>query len=192
VTTYIWWLGTTHPCNPPHYRLWVNLHFFMVCIYKHCFLPMLFVFAMKCCTKMPCPLPHNHYCCLLSSPIRLPHLLICTCLISSPIACPPSSVLCWCLLFFFNYFCDMLHFFMTPFWLICEHIFSFVLHFHSFRTLFGIWSAFDFSFDCVQIFWNDLFCAVYPHHSLWLNLGMYAFFKIISHISKKKKVNELE
>ena len=22
---------------------------------------MLLVFAMKCCTKMPCPLPHNHY-----------------------------------------------------------------------------------------------------------------------------------
>ena len=58
-------------------------------------------FAMKCCTKMPCPLPHNHYCCLLSSPICLPHLLICTCLISSPIACPPSSVLCCCLLRFF-------------------------------------------------------------------------------------------
>ena len=44
------WLGTTHPCNPPNYGLWVNLHFFM-CIYKHCFLPMLLVFAMKCCTK---------------------------------------------------------------------------------------------------------------------------------------------
>ena len=86
------WLGTTHPCNPPNYGLWVNLLFFMMCIYKHCFLLMLLVFAMKCCTKTPCPLPHNHYCCLLSSPICLPHLLICTCLISSPIACPPSSV----------------------------------------------------------------------------------------------------
>ena len=52
------------------------------------------------CTKMPCPLPHNHYCCSLPSPICLPHLLIGTCLISSPIACPPSSVLCWCLLCF--------------------------------------------------------------------------------------------
>ena len=59
---------------------------------------MLHVLAMKCCTKMPCRLPHNHYCCLLSSHICLPHLLICTCLISSRIACPPSSVLCWCLL----------------------------------------------------------------------------------------------
>jgi len=45
------WLGTTYPCNPPNYGLWVNLHFFMMCIYKHCFLPMLLVFAMKCCTK---------------------------------------------------------------------------------------------------------------------------------------------
>ena len=49
---------------------------------------MLLVFAMKCCSKMPCPMPHKHYyCCLLSLPICLPHLLICTCLISSPIAC---------------------------------------------------------------------------------------------------------
>ena len=71
-----------------------------MCIYKHCFLPMLLVFAMKY-TKMPCPLPHNHYCCLLPSPICLRHLFICACLISSPIACLPSSVLCWCLLRFF-------------------------------------------------------------------------------------------
>jgi len=51
---------------------------------------------------MPCPLPHNHYCCSLPSPVCLPHLLICTCrcLISSPIAWPPSSVLCWCFFFF--------------------------------------------------------------------------------------------
>ena len=73
----------------------------MLCIYKHCFLPMLLVFAMKCCTKMPCHLPYDHYCFLLPSAISLPHLLICTCLISSPIPCPPSSVLCWCLLCFF-------------------------------------------------------------------------------------------
>ena len=61
----------------------------------------LLVFAMKCFTNMPCLMPHNRYCCLLSSPMYLPHLLICTCLISSPVACPPSScVLCWCLLRF--------------------------------------------------------------------------------------------
>ena len=117
------WLGTTHPCNPSKYGLWVTLLFFMMCIYKPCFPPMLLVFAMKCCTKTPCPLPHNHYCCLLSSPICLPHLLICTCLISSPIACPPSSVSCWCLLRFLFFFCYMLHFFVTPFWIVCVHIF---------------------------------------------------------------------
>jgi len=98
-----------------------------MCICKHCFLPMLLVSAMKCCTKMPCPLPHNHYCCLLSSPICLPHLLICACLISSPIACPPSSVLCLLMSIAFFvvvfYFCYMLHVFVTPFWIVCVHIF---------------------------------------------------------------------
>ena len=98
------WLGTTRPCNPPNYGLWVKLFLFMLCIYKHCLPSLLPVSAMKCCTTMPCPLPHNHYCWLLSSPMCLPHLLICTCHISSPIACPPSSVLCWCLLRFFLYF----------------------------------------------------------------------------------------
>ena len=42
-------------------------------------------------TKMPCPLPYNHYCCLLPSPAHL---------YMPPNASPPSSVLCWCLLFF--------------------------------------------------------------------------------------------
>jgi len=85
-------------------------------IYKHCFLPMLLVFATKCCTKMPCPLPHNHYCCLLPSPVCLPHLLIYTCLISSLIACPPSSVLCWCLL------CSLLFLLYATF--LCDSIFA--------------------------------------------------------------------
>ena len=104
MTPCICWLGTSHPCNPPHYGLWVNLRFFTSCIYKHCFLPMLLVFAIKYYIKMPCSLPHNHYCCSLPSPVCLPHLLICTCLISSPIACPPSSVLCWCLYCAFSFF----------------------------------------------------------------------------------------
>ena len=151
---------------------------------------------MKCCVKIHCSLPHNPYFCLLPSPVLVStaHLYMSQLFIH----CLPTiiCVMLMSIVVFFGFFLIfvicMLHFFVTPFWLICEHIFSFVLHFHSFRTLFGIWSAFDFSFDCVQIFWNDLFCAVYPHHSLWLNLGMYAFFKIISHISKKKKVNELE
>ena len=124
------WLGTTHPCNPPNYGLWVNLYFFMMCIYKHCFLPMLLVFAMKCCTKMPCPLHHSHYCCLLPSPICLPHLLICTCLIHFT-HCLPTIYLCYvdvyCVCFLIFYFCYMLHFFVTPFWLVCAHIFSFII-----------------------------------------------------------------
>ena len=95
VTSSIW-LGTAHPCNPPQYGLWVNLHFFTICMYEHCFLPVLPAFVMECCIKIPCSLPHNHFCCLLPSPVCLPHLLICTRLNSSPIACPPSSVLCWC------------------------------------------------------------------------------------------------
>jgi len=78
-------------------------HIMMMCIYyKLCFPPMLLVLAMKCCTKMPCPLPHNHYCCFVLTfftySLCLPHLLVCTCLISSPIARPPSYVLCWCVL----------------------------------------------------------------------------------------------
>jgi len=126
-------LGTTQtPCNPPNYGLWVNL-LFLMCIYKHSFPPILLVFSMKCYTKMPCPLPHKYYCCLLSSPICLPHLLICTCLISSPIACPPSSVLCWCLLHFFlfliyaTFLCDsILDCLCTYFCLIVFFLYHFI------------------------------------------------------------------
>ena len=60
--------------HPPHYGLWINLYFFTMCIHKHCFLPVLLGFAMKCCNRMPCPLPHNHYCCSFPSPVCLPHL----------------------------------------------------------------------------------------------------------------------
>ena len=103
------WFWTTHPCNPPQYGLWVNLHFFMICMYKYCFLTVLLVFVIKCCIKMPSALPHNHYCCSLPLPVCLPHLLICTCLNSSPIAnaCSPSSVLCWCLLCCFFYLYEL-------------------------------------------------------------------------------------
>ena len=130
--------NSTHPCNPANYGLWVNLHFFM-CIYKHCFLPMLLDFAMKCCTKILCPLPHNHYCCLLPSPISLPHLLIWTCLISLPIVLLhlPTIICVMLMSIVFSYFLfifillllyQMLHYFVTPFfWLVCVHIFSFAL-----------------------------------------------------------------
>ena len=152
------WLGTTHPCNPPNYGLWVNLLFFMCIIHKHCFPPMLLVFAMKCCTKTPCPLPHNHYCCLLSSHICLP---LWTCLISSPIACPDH--LCYvdvyCVFFYFWY---MLHFFVTPFWIVCVHIFVWL-----FKSCVGIFSL----FWCWQCFWWSWFlwflCLLRLNHECW-------------------------
>jgi len=65
------WLGTTHTCNAPHYDLWLNLYFFTICMYKHCFLPLLLVFEMKYCVKMHCSLPHNPYCFMLPSPAHL-------------------------------------------------------------------------------------------------------------------------
>ena len=154
------WLGTTHPCNPPNYGLWINLLFFMMCTYKHCFPPMLLVFAMKCCTKMPCPLPHNHYCCLLSSLICLPHLHICTCLISSPIACPSSSMLCWCLLrsFFYIYvtfLCDsILDYLCTYFCLI-----DFFIPFH-----------FGCVFMCVSFVCVRMIHILDKTHSGWWDL----------------------
>ena len=63
---------------------------------------------------------------MLASPAHLymPHLF------TQASACPPSSVLCWyllCFLSFLGFFCYMLHFSVTPFWLVCVHIFSFIL-----------------------------------------------------------------
>ena len=72
---------------------------------------------------MPCPLPHHHYCCSLPSPVCLPHLLICTYFISSPIACPPSSVLCWCF-FFFVFFLNFVVCYISL-WFICFFCFFF-------------------------------------------------------------------
>jgi len=117
------WLGTTHrihPCNPSHYGLWVNLHFFTMCIYKHCFLPMFLLWnvVLKCLalcliTMIAARFPRL-YACLACSSVQTT-----TCLISSPIACPQSSELCWMsIVFCFLYFCYMLHFFVTSFWLV--------------------------------------------------------------------------
>jgi len=96
---------------------------------------MLLVFAMKCCTKMPCPMPHNHYCCLLPLPVCLPYLLICTCLISlNPLLA--HHRLCYVYVYgVFFYFCYMLHFFVTPFWLVCAHIYTFIFIFVSFHAI---------------------------------------------------------
>jgi len=73
----------------------VDNFIFLPDLYKLCFLPLLLVFVMKC-VKKHCCLPHNPHCYSLSSPVCLLHLFICTCINSSPIACPPSSMLCWC------------------------------------------------------------------------------------------------
>jgi len=65
-------------------------------MYIHCFLPLLLVSVIKCyvfnCIVLCLVLfPCFTYMCLLQLPI-------CTCLNSLPNACPPSSVLHWCLL----------------------------------------------------------------------------------------------
>ena len=50
------------------------------------------------------------YCCLLLSPVCMIHLLICTCLNSSPIACLPSSVLWeWLLRILFNIYVSVIY-----------------------------------------------------------------------------------
>ena len=114
--------------------------------YKHCFLPMLLVFAMKCCTKMPCPLPHNHYCCLLPSPIYA--CLTCSSVHASSLhPLLAHHYLCYfdvyCVFFIFSYFCYMLHFFVAPFWLVCVMCtiirpISFVSIFVSFSVFFKL------------------------------------------------------
>ena len=96
--------------------------FFMMCIYKHCFPPMLLVFAMKCCTKMHCPLPHNHYCCYF---LHLYACLTCSSVHASSLhPLLAQHHLCYadvyCVFFYFWY---MLHFFVTPLWIVCVHIF---------------------------------------------------------------------
>jgi len=82
----------------------------MMSINKHCdcFLLMLLVFAMKCCTKMLCPMPHNHYCCLLPSPIYA--CLTCSSVhASSHHPLLAHHHLCfvdvYCVLFFFCFIC---------------------------------------------------------------------------------------
>ena len=145
---------------------------------------MLFVFAMKCCTKMPCPLPHrpNHYCCLLSSPICLSHLLICTCVISSPIACPPSSVLGWCLFRFFlfliyatflcdsildclcTYFCLIV--FFIPFHFGCVFLTNTVLHTFHDICIFPPYIARLIWDGCRKKF-LEVFVGLWKHNTRW-------------------------
>jgi len=149
----------------------------MMCIYKHCFLPMLLVSAMKCCTKMLCPLPHNHYCCLLPSPICLPHLFICTCLISSPIACPPSSVLCWCLL------CFLILVYAT---FLCDSILACLCTYFLFRFYFCVILHFFFNWLANVFLISWLYCfsiavhlnvdGVLPLFASWLFIEVFCLF----------------
>jgi len=100
---------------------------------------MLLVFAMNCCTKMHCPLLINITAAyFLHSPVCLPHLLICRCLISSPNDCPPS--------------CVMLMFFFSSFFVTCY--ISLWLHFGLFVYIFSLsffiqllWFCLMFCFD---------------------------------------------
>jgi len=120
-------------------------------------------YAMKCCTKMPCPLPHNHYCCLLPSPICLLHLLICTCLISSPIACPPWSVLCWCLLCFFIFFyiyLFILFLFLLYATFLCDSILACFCTYFLFRFYFCVILPFFWLADVFLISWLYCFSIV--------------------------------
>jgi len=105
-------------------------------------------------------MPHNHYCYLLPSPICLPHLLICTCLISSPNACPPSSVLCWCLLCFFTFY----FFFIFA---ICY--ISLWLHFGLFVYIFSL----PFLFLCHSLFFFNWLADVFLLSSLYFFLCCY-------------------
>ena len=126
-------VGNNSSMQPTQYGLWVNLVYISSrCVYKHCFPPMPLVFAMKCCTKMLCPLPHNHYSLklafftnMLASP---PHLYMSHLFTH----CLPTIVCVMLMSIAFFYFCYLLRFFVTPFWLVCVHIFVWLV-FVSFR-----------------------------------------------------------
>jgi len=160
------WLGTTHPCNPSNYGLWVNLHFFMMCIYKHCFPPMLLVFAMKRCTKMPCRLHQPllllaSFTYMLASPARLymPYLFT---------HCLPTIICVMLMSIAFFYFCHVLHFFVTPFWFVCVHIFSFVSILVSF-SVFSIMSLPVVNSKLAGQYYSVPFCSTFK--MLWLRIS---------------------
>jgi len=121
-------MGITHPCNPPHYGLWVNLHFFTMCIcnivFCPCYLFLLWNVVLKCLAL----------CLITIIAARFPHLYAClTCSsvhASSLHALLAHHHLCYVDVYcVFYFFCYMLHFFVTSFWLVCVHIFSFVMIF---------------------------------------------------------------
>ena len=99
---------------------------------------------------MHCLLLHHLYCCALPSPVCLLHLFICTCINSSPIACPQSSVLCWCLivffLFFFNFILCMCTWHDSLFW------FNIISNLMLMGCLCCLWViiCFEFSVYCIH------------------------------------------
>jgi len=177
------WLGTTHPCNPPQYGLWENLHFFMICMYKHCFLPVLLVFVMKCCITMSewlalCLITIITACCL--------HLLICTCLNEFFTHCLPIiiCVLCWCLhpllaTFICVILCWRLLFFFyliyTKISLVC---FVFVTYFQSSRFCFWYRLSYTEKNVCIFCVASAAFLAFYLRLIDQIYIGTHVF---ISH-----------
>jgi len=114
----------------------------MIYMYEHCFLPLLPVFVMKCCVLMHCSLPHNPYCCSLPSPMCMLHLLICTYLNSSSIACTPAYVSS----------CVPLEMFKR---------YNFV-HIVSIVLLFCCWFIFSVMFKLILLFFMLLVYCLYP------------------------------
>jgi len=100
------WLGTTHPCNPPHYGLWVNLRFFTICIYKLFFCPCYLFLQWNVVLKCPA------LCLITITDARIPHLYAClTCSSINASSLHPLLAhhhLCYvdvyCVLFYFIFF----------------------------------------------------------------------------------------
>jgi len=109
-------VGNNSSMQPTQYGLWVNLVYISSrCVYKHCFPPMPLVFAMKCCTKMLCPLPHNHYSLklafftnMLASPphLYMPHLF--THCLPTIVCVMLMSIAFFLFLLFATFLCDFI------------------------------------------------------------------------------------
>ena len=104
--------------------LWINT------VFCPCYIPLF-------CNVMfaACSLPHNPYCWLLLSPVCMPYLLICTYVNTSPVACPPSFVLCKGLLWIWFYICVFVIYIVS---LKCLGIVLFIIAMVPFHLLFLI------------------------------------------------------
>jgi len=74
------------------------LYYFTICVDQH---SLFFAFATCLCSvSCGCCLLHDNLnCCLVLLPMCMPHLFICICLNSSPIAYPPSIEMSWDVMF---------------------------------------------------------------------------------------------